>query len=83
MKSIFINEAIYQQNYKIYRKFNDGGDGVVDLQNKLKGPIFGLLLNVEYFKSFHLNTWILEWPNGADLAPEFLYELVLENQSVS
>ncbi len=32
---------------------------------------------MEYFKSFKLKSWTIECENGADCAPEFLYELLL------
>lgn len=55
--------------------------GLVDLKNKLNDPIFEPLAEIEYFKNFSLNTWTIEWPNGADLAPEFLSHLVTEKQT--
>lgn len=83
MKPIWIIEAIYQQDFQIKLKFNDGTEGIVNLENKLKGPIFEPLKSKDYFKKFKLNSWTLEWPNGADLAPEFLYELIGKNMPVS
>ena len=34
----------------------------------------------DYIAKFHIDNGTLEWPNGADLAPEFLYELVEKNK---
>jgi hypothetical protein len=36
--------------------------------------VFGPLRDVEYFKKFFLDLNTLCWPNGADIAPERLYE---------
>jgi hypothetical protein len=51
MKLIWIIEARYIENFKIYLKFNDGKEGIVDLQNKLKGKIFIPLQEMEYFNA--------------------------------
>jgi hypothetical protein len=39
----------------------------------LWGEIFIPLKNIDYFKKFKLNPFTIEWENGADFAPEFLY----------
>lgn len=81
MDLVWITEAEYLSEYKIFIRFSDSKSGVVDLAGKLKGEVFELLDNVDYFKNFTLNSWTLEWPNGADLAPEFLYELVEQGKA--
>jgi hypothetical protein len=83
MEVIWVTEAVYNSGFQIYLKFNDGTSGLVDLKNKLKGPIFKPLEDIGYFKKFGLNSWTIEWPNGADLAPEFLYRLVMENPTIT
>ena len=71
-------EARHLRDYVIWVRFNDGTEGEVDLAETLDGPIFEPLLNPEFFSSFTLNPELhtLVWPNGADVAPEFLYERV-------
>jgi Protein of unknown function (DUF2442) len=55
--------------------------GNVDLSSDLgKGPIFAPLAELSHFKQFTLEGGTLAWPNGADIAPERLYELT-ENAS--
>lgn len=64
-------------NYKMNLWFNNGETVEVDLKNELEGDIFEPLKKPEYFKKAYLNeeTGTVEWPNGADFAPEFLLEL--------
>jgi Protein of unknown function (DUF2442) len=33
-----------------------------------------ILKDVKYFQRFFLDGWTVAWPNGADIAPEELYE---------
>jgi hypothetical protein len=73
---LHIKEAKYVDEYKIWIRFNDGIEGEVDLVNELEGEIFGPLRDISKFQSFKVDP-VLEtivWENGADLAPEFLYD---------
>jgi len=83
MKAIWVIKAKHIKNYSIYLKFNDGTSGDVDLKNKLSGPIFEPLKSMGFFKAFSFNSWTIEWSNGADLAPEFLYNLFMAGKAVS
>ena len=71
---LHVMDAKYLEAFKVWVAFNDGSQGVVDLKNDLKGPVFEPLHNLELFKrvQYDRNLWTICWPNGADFAPEFL-----------
>ena len=71
-------EARYLRDYVVWLRFRDGTDGEIDLWPALRGPVFEPLKDREYFQRFtvHPEFETLTWPNGADLAPEFLHDNV-------
>jgi len=73
MELIKVVKARYINNYKIEVEFNDGKIKTVDLSNEIYGEVFEPLKDINYFKKFSLNPFTIEWANGADFAPEFLY----------
>ncbi|MBK8982850.1 MAG: DUF2442 domain-containing protein [Ignavibacteria bacterium] len=78
MKLIKLISANYISDYNIEVTFNDGLKSIVDLKNELWGEIFEPLNDLNKFKKFRLNPFTIEWENGADFSPEFLYELAQE-----
>ena len=64
----------YIKDYELLVTFSDGNKKKVDLRPYLTGEVFGELLNKEKFVQYGLTRITIEWANGADLAPEFLYE---------
>jgi len=73
MDLLWITKAKYLDDYKINLVFNDGKEKTVDLKNHLEGEVFEPLKNIDTFKKFFLSDWTIEWNNGADFAPEYLY----------
>lgn len=71
-------EVRYVREYTIWVKFEDGSEGEIDLSAELYGPVFEPLKDVEYFRQVRVDPELgtIVWPNGADLAPEFLYEKI-------
>jgi phosphoribosylaminoimidazole-succinocarboxamide synthase len=79
-----ISKANYIEDYKIEFGFNNGEIYLVDLINEMNGSVFLPLKNKEFFKDFSIVYNTIEWKNGADFAPEYLYELAkLQNKLVS
>lgn len=66
--------ATYRSDYRIEIVFNDGLAATVDFARWLDGPVFEPLKNPEYFRRFFIDGGTIAWPNGADIAPETLYE---------
>lgn len=73
---LHIREAKYVGDYRLQLRFNDGAEGVVDLSDCLDGEVFQPLKAIEKFSAFKVDPDIetIVWENGADMAPEFLYE---------
>ncbi|MCU0913539.1 MAG: DUF2442 domain-containing protein [Planctomycetes bacterium] len=68
----------YTQGYRHCIVLDDGTSGEVDLTEYLdRGPVFAPLRDLEFFKQARIEGGTIAWPNGADLAPESLYEKVL------
>lgn len=66
--------AEYEGEHRIHLTFNDGLEGTLDFSPWLHGQIFEPLKNPDYFRRFFLDGGTVAWPNGADVAPETLYE---------
>jgi len=75
-----VTSAQYVEGYKIRLRFNNGEEGVVDLKDSLWGPMFEPLRDPSAFKRFTVSDVLhtVCWENDADLAPEFLYEKMIE-----
>ena len=73
---LHVKEARYLHDYVIWLRFNDGAQGEIDLASALDGEVFAPLKNKRKFRRFCVDpeTETILWENGADLAPEFLYE---------
>ena len=66
-------KAEYLDGYKVRLLFNNGETKVADLSGSLNGKVFAPLKDIEYFKRFSIKFNTIEWENGADFAPEYLY----------
>lgn len=62
-------------NYCLEVVFDDGVKGVVSLADRLFGPVFEPLKNPHFFNQARVDEFgAVMWPNGADLAPDAIYE---------
>ena len=71
-------EARYRGGHVVWLRFRDGTVGEIDLAPVLKGPMLEPLRDPGYFQGFQIDPefYTLTWPNGADIAPDFLHEHV-------
>jgi hypothetical protein len=72
---LHITDAQYIEDYKVKVAFNNGREGVADLSSALNGPMFESLKEKSSFATFRVDEELetIVWPNGADLAPEYIY----------
>jgi hypothetical protein len=78
---IHVAESRYLTNGQFELTFNDGRRGVADLRGTLSGPVFEPLRDPEFLARGTVDpeTRTLCWPNGADVAPEYLYFLAFRD----
>ncbi len=72
-----IIDVKHTQEYQLILTFENGEKKLVDLKNRLSGPIFAPLKDVDFFKKVYVDMELgtIAWPNGADKAPDTLYEI--------
>ena len=72
-----VERVRHLENYRLEVTFSNGCVKEVDLSGELHGEVFEPLKDMGLFKQAAVNpeTRTVEWPNGADFAPEFLYEI--------
>jgi len=74
----YLSVVQYLTAYRLWLQFADGTQGEVDLEPELWGEVFEPLRDHAYFQTVQLDKELntIRWANGADFAPEFLYQLV-------
>jgi len=83
MELLKITKAKYVEKYKIDLSFSNVFSAIVDLKEKIFSDhrkVFIKLQDINFFKTFSMNRWTIEWENGVDLAPEYLYELATKEE---
>ena len=72
-------------DYQLRLLFDDGTAGDVDLSSMVWKGVFAPLRDPEYFAKVKVDTeaTTVVWPNGADLAPETLYEEARKNPLIA
>ena len=64
----------YLSGYKLKLTFADGKIKIVDLESRLNKGILAQLQDINLFRNVKLEFSSIAWDNGADIAPEWLYE---------
>ena len=77
---VHVTEAKYLGEFRVLLTFNDGLQGEVNLADDLWGEVFEPLRDPAVFATFVVDR-TLTWLNGADFAPEFLYERIARGSS--
>ena len=79
----FVKDVGYVSGYKLLLTFEDSVVKLIDLEPYLDGDIFEPLKDIDYFKTVRVNPDIdtIVWDNDADVSPDFLYEIGVEQKA--
>jgi len=77
---LWVTDAKYLGGYRLWLSFNDGFSGELDLAHRLHGEVFEPLKDVTFFGRvrFEPEMDTIVWPNGANLAPEYLRDQMIQ-----
>lgn len=72
---LHVESAKPLEGYRVVVCFDDGRGGIADLTEALKGPMFESVKEPEVFRKLRVveELQTIVWPNGTDLAPEYIY----------
>jgi len=74
----------YKGGFVYHVVFDDGKSGDMDFSEYVgRGPVFEPLRDLSFFKKATIEGGTISWPNGADIAPETLYEKISRQQVAS
>ena len=78
---LHITEAKYREDYKVEVTLNDGRKGIANFEYVLSGKVFEPLKDVRLFSQLKVDKELdtIVWPNGVDLAPEYIYFLAFRD----
>ena len=78
---LHIKHAKYLDKYKVEVEFSNGRVGIADLSEVLNGPVFEVLKDTGKFSSLKVDPELetIVWPNGADIAPEYIFYQAFKN----
>lgn len=63
--------------------FADGLSGVVDLSQDRFDGILAPLADAVFFAQARIHDGVVTWPNGAEIAPDAMYDEVMATQHAS
>ena len=80
---LHVTKARPLDGYRVAVCFDDGREGVADLTEALKGPMFESLQDPDMFRQLQVDEELqtIVWPNGADLAPDYIYYQAFRDDS--
>ncbi len=75
-----ISQLFTHDNHTFEVRFRDGLAGKVILaESALRGEVFEPLRDPAFFNQAYIDHGAVTWPNGADLAPDAMYEEIKKN----
>ncbi len=63
--------------YRLDVEFADGTAGILDLSGESFDGVFAPLADPAFFSQARIQDGVVIWPNGADIAPDAMYDEIL------
>ena len=68
-----VTNVVPTENFTLAVTFDNGEEGVLDMRPHLGFGVFQKIADYEHFSRVRVAFDTIEWDNGADLDPEFVY----------
>jgi len=68
------------ENYEVFIEFDNKEFGTLDMKPYLNFGVFSKIKESKIFKSVRVSFDTIEWENGIDLDPQFVYEKCKKEQ---
>lgn len=81
----WITDVQHAGGFRLRLRFENGRTRLVDLEPHLTGGVFEALRDPSQFQTARLNSDLdtVVWENGADMSPDFLYDIGHEETGTS
>lgn len=72
-----------KDNYQIYIEFDNDECGVLDMEPYLNFGVFSRIRDRAVFSKVRVSFDTIEWSNGIDLDPQFVYEKCIKGNRIT
>ena len=78
-----VNKLKVLSGHRLEVAFADGLSGVVDLSKDHFDGVLAPLADEMFFAQARIRDGVVTWPNGAEIAPDAMYDEVMSTQRAS
>lgn len=78
-----VTKVTAEKDYQVVVEFDNEERGVLDMRPYLDFGVFKKLVDPDVFRSVKVSFDTVEWANGVDLDPEFVYEKCVREKDLT
>ena len=78
-----VTSVIANEHHTLFIEFDNKECGILDMAPYLNFGVFSKIKDPDVFKTVRVSFDTIEWANGVDLDPEFVYEKCMKNNGIS
>ena len=76
-----VAEVVPNEDFTLTIVFDNGEEGILDMKPYLGFGVFQRIAEYEHFKTVRVSFDTIEWDQGVDLDPEFVYTRCRKTES--